>query len=176
MPSGYCKERGRTGGLRSIRLTSPSSRHPSHVKQVSVTSIVIVVVCTWRSGRQEWIVWAPCIIIIKFVSSSNPGPGVPSGHSQAAAVILWCLTDVLRSARPSLSLGLWAVFIAGQVNIRGPLNCRQLTVTSPQVLMWTSRLYISAHFPHQCLMGFVVGLLAVRYHQCYLCHFITLLA
>ena len=47
------------------------------------------------------------------------GPGVPSGHSQAAAVILWCLTDVLRSARPSLSLGLWAVFIAGQVNIGG---------------------------------------------------------
>ena len=48
------------------------------------------------------------------------GPGVPSGHSQAAAVILWCLTDVLRSARPSLSLGLWAVFTAGQVNIRDP--------------------------------------------------------
>ena len=31
-----------------------------------------------------------------------------------------------------------------------------------QVLMWVSRLYISAHFPHQCLMGFVVGLITVR--------------
>ena len=31
-----------------------------------------------------------------------------------------------------------------------------------QGLMWTSRLYISAHFPHQCLMGCVVGLTAVR--------------
>ena len=28
--------------------------------------------------------------------------------------------------------------------------------------MWVSRLYISAHFPHQCLMGFVVGLITVR--------------
>ena len=49
-----------------------------------------------------------------------PGPGVPSGHSQAAAVILWCLTDCLRGAgRPGLSLGLWLVFTAGQVNIGG---------------------------------------------------------
>ena len=96
--------------------------------------------------------------------SMSSGPGVPSGHSQAAAVILWCLTDVLRaSARPlSLSsLGLWAVFIAGQVNTRlffGNKLFNGLT----QVLMWVSRLYISAHFPHQCLMGFVVGLITVR--------------
>ena len=137
MPSGYCKERGRTGGLRSITLTLPSYRHPSHVKQVKHHQ--------WGSnlGRPCLVIYITYTIIITITVSL--GPGVPSGHSQAAAVILWCLTDVLRSARPSLSLGLWTVFTAGQV------------------LMWTSRLYISAHFPHQCLMGFIVGLLAVRY-------------
>ena len=67
MPSGYCKERGRTGGLRSIRLTLPSSRHPSHVRQVSIVHSYHHYIV------KEWIVWTPCIIIIKYLQD----PGFP---------------------------------------------------------------------------------------------------
>ena len=75
---------------------------------------------------------------------------MPSGHSQAAAVIAYCVLDVLRQTAGARSLLrmrgllLWAGFVAAQA------------------AMWTSRLYISAHFPHQCVLGCLVGLLVVR--------------
>ena len=86
------------------------------------------------------------ISLLQTPLTCETGPGAPSGHSQAAAVVLWCLTDVLGGVRPQLpvSLLLWAVLIGGQG------------------LMWTSRLYISAHFPHQCVLGGVAGLVVVR--------------
>ena len=85
------------------------------------------------------------VTLVQTDLSCETGPGLPSGHSQAAAVIAFCLVDtVTNMSRPALRPLLWTVFLASQV------------------LMWTSRLYISAHFPHQCLLGFIVGLIIVK--------------
>ena len=89
------------------------------------------------------------ISLVQTRLSCETGPGVPSGHSQAAGVIVFCLVDCslssfswcrARGCRP----GLWLLFLVSQL------------------MMWTSRIYISAHFPHQCLLGFIVSLVVVR--------------
>ena len=75
---------------------------------------------------------------------------MPSGHSQAAAVIAYCAVDVLRQTAVSRTL----------LRMRGLLLWAGFVLA--QAAMWTSRLYISAHFPHQCVLGCLVGLLVVR--------------
>ena len=104
-----------------------------------------------QGDRPYW--WVPerglNISLVQSPLSCETGPGVPSGHSQAAAVIVFCLVDcglgvsAICRARWSRPL-LWLLFLAAQL------------------LMWTSRIFISAHFPHQCLLGFIVSLLVVR--------------
>ena len=103
-----------------------------------------------QGDRPYW--WVPerghNISLLQTRLSCETGPGVPSGHSQAAAVIVFCLVDCCVSSswcrsRASRTV-LWLLFLASQI------------------LMWTSRIYISAHFPHQCLLGFIVSLLVVR--------------
>ena len=88
------------------------------------------------------------ISLVQTNLSCETGPGVPSGHSQAATVIVFCLVDCCLSSSWCRTRGcrplLWLLFLAAQM------------------MMWTSRIYISAHFPHQCLLGFMVSLLVVR--------------
>merc|ERR1711936_809315 len=68
------------------------------------------------------------------------GPGVPSGHSQATAVIWFCLVDTVTGCLGRGKVLGWLIFL------------------SMQMSMFLSRIYIAAHFPHQCLLGFLVGL------------------
>jgi len=85
------------------------------------------------------------ISLLQTPLTCETGPGVPSGHSQAAALIVYCLLDILAPRRSKVSsLILFLVFMLMQSS------------------MWISRLYISAHFPHQCLLGCVVGVAAAR--------------
>ena len=104
-----------------------------------------------QGDRPYW--WVPehghNLSLVQTPLSCETGPGVPSGHSQAAAVIAFCLLDS--------GLGLSALS-----RVRGCRPLLWLLFLAAQLLMWTSRLYISAHFPHQCLLGFMVSLLVVR--------------
>merc|ERR1711893_540498 len=72
------------------------------------------------------------------------GPGVPSGHSQAAAVIWFCLADAISPTLGRFSWVVWLIFFG------------------MQILMGLSRVFIAAHFPHQCILGFIVGLVIVK--------------
>ena len=85
------------------------------------------------------------ISLIQTPLTCETGPGVPSGHSQAAATIMFCLLDSISGHMTRGTCLLYIIFVISQV------------------LMWSSRLYISAHFPHQCLLGCAVGLLVIRY-------------
>jgi len=59
--------------------------------------------------------------------------------------VIWvCLADTLASLHPSLALPAWC------------------TAIIMQGLMVISRIYIGAHFPHQCLLGLGLGVLLVR--------------
>jgi len=72
------------------------------------------------------------------------GPGTPSGHSQASAVVWFALVDTAISLLPSVQLPAWSLFML------------------MQLLMFLSRTFIAAHFPHQCILGLLTGLLIVR--------------
>ena len=72
------------------------------------------------------------------------GPGVPSGHSQATAVIWFCLIDTVTGCLGRGKVLGWFLFF------------------TMQVAMFMSRIYIAAHFPHQCFLGFMVGLIIVK--------------
>ena len=63
------------------------------------------------------------------------GPGFPSGHQQATAVVWLCLLDAVQ-AGPRLG---------------------RLVFTAVQLAMFLSRVFIAAHFPHQCLAGLLAG-------------------
>jgi len=72
------------------------------------------------------------------------GPGVPSGHSQSSYLIWYSVLDTLLEQKPS--------------------NVVFLLVFLPlQVLMMSARIFISAHFPHQCLLGFLVAALCIQF-------------
>jgi hypothetical protein len=68
-----------------------------------------------------------------------------SGHSQSAAVIFYSLLDIITLGSPTTRPLLFP-----------------LLFLPPQVLTLLARIFISAHFPHQCLAGLLVGLAAMR--------------
>jgi len=72
------------------------------------------------------------------------GPGTPSGHSQASSVVWFALVDTAISIFPTIKVPAWCLFLI------------------MQLLMFLSRTFIAAHFPHQCILGFFTGLLIVR--------------
>lgn len=73
------------------------------------------------------------------------GPGCPSGHLMVSTAVLYVVimntTQKLknRDAKKTLSLIVWPAYFA-------------FTAT-----VFTSRVFIAAHFPHQCALGVVVG-------------------
>lgn len=100
--------------------------------------------------------WTQVPDIAQFPSTCETGPGTPSGHSMAMSAVWYVIThslvhQVVRSwpglsatARRNATLALWGVFAAFQL------------------LVITSRIYIAAHFPHQCLLGLYLGVLTAR--------------
>jgi len=83
------------------------------------------------------------ILLEQTFLTCETGPGLPSGHCQASFVVWYCLLDSLAQPR-SRHLVFVVVFV--------PL----------QILMMASRIFIAAHFPHQCISGFLIGALCVQ--------------
>lgn len=92
--------------------------------------------------------------ILQYSSTCETGPGTPSGHSMAMSAVWYVLTQCIvdHVIRPSNLSGsrktqatqaAWAVFAL------------------VQSLVVMSRLYIAAHFPHQCALGLILGNLSV---------------
>ena len=88
--------------------------------------------------------------ILQYSSTCETGPGTPSGHSMAMSAVWYVLTQsvidhVIRPSNLSVvrktqaTQAAWSVFAA------------------VQALVVMSRLYIAAHFPHQCALGLVLG-------------------
>lgn len=110
-------------------------------------------VCKWslHGERPYWWVLETeqDVELIQTRLTCETGPGLPSGHSQAAAVIWFCVTDAVTARLGRGKLLGWILFI------------------TMQVLMFFSRTFIAAHFPHQCIFGCLTGLAVVR--VVYLC-------
>ncbi|KAK4011046.1 LOW QUALITY PROTEIN: glucose-6-phosphatase catalytic subunit 1 [Daphnia magna] len=96
--------------------------------------------------------------IFQYRSTCETGPGMPSGHSMAMSaawyVVVQSFVDrVVKPSKMSASLKqqsiqlLWAAFVV------------------IQTLVVMSRMYIAAHFPHQCALGLFLGVSVA--HQVY---------
>jgi glucose-6-phosphatase len=93
--------------------------------------------------------------ILQYSTTCETGPGTPSGHSMAMSAVWYVIAHAVveRVIKPSnmssmakqyattLAWGVFAIF---------------------QVLIISSRLYIAAHFPHQCFLGLVLGVSVAR--------------
>ncbi|GAB6019346.1 Glucose-6-phosphatase [Chamberlinius hualienensis] len=92
----------------------------------------------WKDG-------AP--IIQQFPITCETGPGSPSGHVMITSAVLYvCVKGVLevwpcRKTLPVASVMFWTVY--------------GVTVTCVCI----SRVYIAAHFPHQCVVGLLCGVI-----------------
>ncbi|KAF8764565.1 Glucose-6-phosphatase like protein [Argiope bruennichi] len=90
--------------------------------------------------------------IYQFSLTCETGPGSPSGHSQSCAAVWYVIFDSFLEKYGSvvqkddrISKLCWAIYFA-------------LLAT-----VGTSRIFIAAHFPHQCLFGMFLGwLVATR--------------
>lgn len=124
--------------------------------------LLIVVVVEWTNMVLKWILmghrpywWVlenmkPSgpgdTIISQFPLTCETGPGSPSGHAelQAAlnfAIVHFLTTKVFRKGSGQCLSGM----------ILWPAYCALVIAVS------LSRLYIAAHFPHQCILGALIG-------------------
>jgi len=117
------------------------------------------IICEWFNMVSKWVLHGerPYWWVIEKETHINlqqtyltceTGPGVPSGHSQAASVIWFCLADSLVGCMSHGRGIVWMLYVFMQIS------------------MFFSRVYIAAHFPHQCLLGYVVGLIIVKKILC----------
>jgi glucose-6-phosphatase len=83
--------------------------------------------------------------IQQYFMTCETGPGSPSGHAMVTAAVWYILIEALLRQR-------------GTLNKRSILNriCWS-TYTIVLCFVSLSRVYLAAHFPHQCLLGMVIG-------------------
>jgi len=114
------------------------------------------IVCEWLNMILKWILheerpywWvqlaAPEIKLKQMSLTCETGAGCPSGHSQASAVLIYCLIDSVLTSFPSF-----------------PRRLAFLFYFIFQSFIWLSRTFLAAHFPHQCILGFTIGLIIVN--------------
>jgi glucose-6-phosphatase len=90
--------------------------------------------------------------IKQFPNTCETGPGSPSGHAMVTSAIFFIIFDfvLLRKQMQKLRIPIWTTYLLMIVTVS------------------ISRLYISAHFPHQvvygAVLGWVVANLVLRYH------------
>lgn len=105
----------------------------------------------WWVDENEQYAKAP---LLQFSLTCEIGPGSPSGHAMVTGAVLCCvLYYFIRKARTRLQIFLVTVL---SVNI----------FFAVMLLIGVSRVYIATHFPHQVVLGvvigFVIGVLVIR--------------
>ncbi|XP_064470967.1 glucose-6-phosphatase catalytic subunit 1-like [Ornithodoros turicata] len=85
--------------------------------------------------------------IRQYSLTCETGPGSPSGHAMVSAAIWYIIIDyLLRHSGAAQQLGKTMVS-----SVQWCVYTVLLCVVS------LSRIYIAAHFPHQCIMGMIIG-------------------
>ncbi|XP_038217816.1 glucose-6-phosphatase 2 [Zerene cesonia] len=84
--------------------------------------------------------------LMQTIQTCETGPGSPSGHTSMAASVLvlavmW-MSHIFNDRKWDTSLWKWAIY---------PIFATQL------LSVMLARTYIATHFPHQCLLGALVG-------------------
>lgn len=81
----------------------------------------------------------------QFKVTCETGPGSPSGHAMVTASVWYILIEALLKRQSSESKG----------NIFSKIAWAIYTIILAAVSL--SRIYIAAHFPHQCVLGGIIG-------------------
>lgn len=124
----------------------------------------------------RWVLSAPVYnetgtvapLLKQFPLTCETGPGSPSGHAMRKSIpeLSFFLTDFVDLI--SVTASVWFILISSV--LRHYQKHKLPTLGPLQVFLWTfyacsivlvtiSRLYLSAHFPHQCLLGAILGLM-----------------
>lgn len=94
--------------------------------------------------------------IFQYASTCETGPGMPSGHAMATSAA-------------------WYVLVQAAIdNLVTPSKMSSKMKSQVTSLLWAgygviltlvvlSRMYIAAHFPHQCFLGILLGVICARY-------------
>ncbi|XP_044738737.1 glucose-6-phosphatase catalytic subunit 1 [Chrysoperla carnea] len=72
------------------------------------------------------------------------GPGFPSGHLMSTASVLFAITLFSAKKKPRLSYILWTLYLVALIAVS------------------LSRMFVAAHFPHQCVVGAFLGYIVAR--------------
>ncbi|XP_053194181.1 glucose-6-phosphatase catalytic subunit 1-like [Scomber japonicus] len=139
-----------------------------HVRQAEAVKLVwVAVVGDWVNLMLKWLFFgehpywwiqetsfygnSSQPMIEQFPMTCETGPASPSGHAMGAAAVYYtmmssCLTTVLKKDGNQIKkwcvcVSLWTLFWC------------------VQVCVCISRVFIAAHFPHQVIMGVIIGIL-----------------
>jgi len=84
--------------------------------------------------------------IKQFPVTCETGPGSPSGHAMVTATIFYIIFDyiLMKKQLQKLRIPIWTTYLFMIITVS------------------ISRLYIAAHFPHQCLVGGLLGFLVAK--------------
>lgn len=85
--------------------------------------------------------------IRQYSLTCETGPGSPSGHAMVSAAIWYIILD----------FAMRRTGCAQQVGKAWACSFHWCAYTALLCVVSLSRVYIAAHFPHQCLMGMVIG-------------------
>lgn len=92
-------------------------------------------------------------ILRQFPNTCETGPGMPSGHTELNAAMFY----ILGSALSSMVITKTSLLNDSQKKFLNRVLWFVYAVWMALVLV--ARVYVSAHFPHQCLTGALIGLL-----------------
>uniref|UniRef100_A0A023FWU3 glucose-6-phosphatase n=1 Tax=Amblyomma parvum TaxID=251391 RepID=A0A023FWU3_AMBPA len=91
--------------------------------------------------------------IRQYSLTCETGPGSPSGHAMVSAAIWYIILD----------FALRRTGFAQQLGKAWTSSFHWCTYATLLCVVSLSRIYIAAHFPHQCLMGMVIGCLLAKF-------------
>ncbi|KAI1280550.1 Glucose-6-phosphatase 2 [Halotydeus destructor] len=127
----------------------------------------VTVIAEWSNQILKWVLrgerpywWVPEANLRNSSAAQEPvkqfsmtcetGPGSPSGHAMITAAVFYILVEALlkqrgrRTKSSMLDTCCWSIYT--------------LILCSVSL----SRIYIAAHFPHQCLLGAVIGIAVAK--------------
>uniref|UniRef100_T1JG42 glucose-6-phosphatase n=1 Tax=Strigamia maritima TaxID=126957 RepID=T1JG42_STRMM len=130
--------------------------------QLGIKLLQAIIVGDWLNLIMKWALmgdrpywWvhemklAHSINIQQFSNTCETGPGNPSGHVAITGIAWFILTQAIidkvdKKFKMNIKYPAWAVYVFAMT------------------LMGMSRIYIAAHFPHQCVFGFICAVISGR--------------